>query len=131
MSWLKESFGCLSTNYSDRQRRSIDTLKLYDPSKANWECKCMRCIIVDALAENKLDVSHVEGLIPKQYGLDAVEVPGARNLLASLEGVGAPWAIVTSGTRPLVTGVRPFLSHTLLFNLDMKRETFSKAVYSP
>jgi phosphoglycolate phosphatase-like HAD superfamily hydrolase len=91
----------------------------------------MRCIIVDALAENKLDVSHVEGLIPKQYGLDAVEVPGARNLLASLEGVGAPWAIVTSGTRPLVTGVRPFLSHTLLFNLDMKRETFSKAVYSP
>ncbi|KAL9116927.1 MAG: hypothetical protein Q9187_006544 [Circinaria calcarea] len=68
-------------------RRSIDTLRLYDPSKANWEY-----------------VSHVEGLIPKEFGADAVEVPGARALLASLEEANVPWAIVTSGTRPLMTG---------------------------
>ena len=24
---------------SSRGRRSIDTIKLYDPSKANWECE--------------------------------------------------------------------------------------------
>lgn len=51
-----------------------------------------------------LDVSHVEGLIPKEFGQDAVEVPGSRVLLESLEAEGAPWMIVTSGTRPLVTG---------------------------
>lgn len=68
-------------------RRSIDVLKLYDPSLANWEYVC-----------------HVEGLIPKQFGQDAVEIPGARAFLDRLEEVGARWAIVTSGTRPLVTG---------------------------
>ena len=46
----------------------------------------------------------MEGLIPRQYGTDAVEIPGARRLLASLEGACVPWAIVTSGTRSLVTG---------------------------
>lgn len=40
-----------------------------------------------------LDVSHVEGLIPKQFGSDAVEVPGARDLLASMEKAEAPWAM--------------------------------------
>lgn len=50
------------------------------------------------------DVCHVEGLIPKQFGQDAVEIPGARAFLDRLEEVGARWAIVTSGTRPLVTG---------------------------
>ncbi|KAL8968508.1 MAG: hypothetical protein Q9183_002431 [Haloplaca sp. 2 TL-2023] len=68
-------------------KRSIETLALYDPSKANWDY-----------------VSHIEGLIPIEYGADADEVPGARSLLASLERVSAPWAIVTSGTRALVTG---------------------------
>lgn len=34
----------------------------------------------------------------------AIEIPGSRKLLEKLEGAGAPWAIVTSGTRPLVTG---------------------------
>ncbi|KAL8771181.1 MAG: hypothetical protein Q9209_003352 [Squamulea sp. 1 TL-2023] len=68
-------------------RRSIETLAFYDPSKANWDY-----------------VSHIEGLIPKEYGADAVEIPGARSLLASLEHIDAPWAIVTSGTRSLVTG---------------------------
>lgn len=50
------------------------------------------------------DVSYVEGLIPKEYGQDAVEVPGARRLLSSLDGCEAPWAIVTSGTRALADG---------------------------
>lgn len=45
-----------------------------------------------------------EGQIPIKHSTDATEVPGARSLLASLESVSAPWAIVTSGTRPLVTG---------------------------
>ncbi|MCJ1401127.1 hypothetical protein MMC11_004339 [Xylographa trunciseda] len=68
-------------------RRSIDTLKVYDPAKANWEY-----------------VNYVEGLIPKEYGADAVEIPGARSLLAALDAAEAPWAIVTSGTRPLMDG---------------------------
>jgi len=68
-------------------RRSIDVFKIYDPSKANWEYIC-----------------HEESLIPKEFGHDAVEIPGARKLLASLEDVGAPWAVVTSGTRGLVNG---------------------------
>ncbi|KAL1973624.1 hypothetical protein VTN31DRAFT_6259 [Thermomyces dupontii] len=68
-------------------RRSIDTLALYDKSKANWDY-----------------VRHVEGLIPREFGSDATEIPGARNLLESLEKAGAPWAVVTSGTRPLVEG---------------------------
>ena len=42
--------------------------------------------------------------MPKDFGSDAVEVPGSRKLLEQLEGAGAKWAIVTSGTRPLVTG---------------------------
>ena len=50
------------------------------------------------------DVNHVEGLIPKQYGADAVEVPGARALLASLEEAKVPWAVVTSGTQSLMNG---------------------------
>ncbi|KAF2460924.1 HAD-like domain-containing protein [Lineolata rhizophorae] len=68
-------------------RRSIDVLELYDPKLANTEY-----------------VSYMEGLIPKQFGADAVEIPGSRALLHQLETVGAPWAIVTSGTRPLVMG---------------------------
>ncbi|EXJ92635.1 glycerol 3-phosphatase 1 [Capronia epimyces CBS 606.96] len=68
-------------------RRSIDTFKIYDPSKANWEY-----------------ISHHEGLIPKEFGENAVEISGARQLLASLEAVNAPWAVVTSATRALLTG---------------------------
>lgn len=33
-----------------------------------------------------------------------MEVPGSRALLDALEAAHAPWTIVTSGTRPLVTG---------------------------
>lgn len=54
--------------------------------------------------ENLTDISYVEGLIPKEYGQDAVEVAGARELLSSLDRVKAPWAIVTSGTKALADG---------------------------
>ncbi|KAI4127799.1 MAG: hypothetical protein LQ338_003028 [Usnochroma carphineum] len=73
--------------HTSHGRRSIDILALYDKDKANWDY-----------------VSYVEGLIPREYGADAVEIPGARSLLASLDHVNASWAIVTSGTRPLVEG---------------------------
>jgi glycerol 3-phosphatase-1 len=50
------------------------------------------------------DINHIEGLIPKEFGQDAVEIPGSRATLETLEEQGVPWCIVTSGTRPLVTG---------------------------
>lgn len=50
------------------------------------------------------DVCAAEGQVPIKHRDDATEVPGSRALLATLESAGAPWAIVTSGTRPLVTG---------------------------
>ncbi|EMR72932.1 putative glycerol-3-phosphate phosphatase protein [Eutypa lata UCREL1] len=68
-------------------RRSIDMLKLICPEKANWEY-----------------VRRMEGLLPKLHGDDAIEIPGARALLDALIAAAAPWAIVTSGTVPLVTG---------------------------
>lgn len=43
-------------------------------------------------------------MLPKKFGSDAVEIPGARQLLDSLEEAKAPWAIVTSGTPALVEG---------------------------
>ncbi|KAI1499299.1 haloacid dehalogenase-like hydrolase [Biscogniauxia marginata] len=68
-------------------RRSIDMLKVLCPEKANWEY-----------------VRHMEALLPKLHGHDAVEIPGARALLDELIAAKAPWAIVTSGTAPLVMG---------------------------
>jgi glycerol 3-phosphatase-1 len=50
------------------------------------------------------DISHLEGLIPAEFGADAVEIPGSRALLEQLEEQSVPWCIVTSGTMPLVTG---------------------------
>jgi hypothetical protein len=50
------------------------------------------------------DIKHMEGLLPKNYGADAVEIPGARDLLHSITKDNIPWAIVTSGTTPLVLG---------------------------
>jgi glycerol 3-phosphatase-1 len=50
------------------------------------------------------DINQQEALIPREFGKDAVEVPGARSLLASLEAVNAPWAVVTSATRGLLDG---------------------------
>ncbi|KAI0599433.1 haloacid dehalogenase-like hydrolase [Biscogniauxia sp. FL1348] len=74
-------------------RRSIDMLKVLCPEKANWEY-----------------VRHMEGLLPKLHGRDAVEIPGARALLDELIAAKAPWAIVTSGTEPLVMGWLDVLS---------------------
>jgi glycerol 3-phosphatase-1 len=51
-----------------------------------------------------LDVRRAEGNVPKVYGSDGKEIPGAKHLLGCLVAGGAPWGIVTSGTRPLVTG---------------------------
>lgn len=73
--------------HSSHGRRSVDTLALYDPSKANWEY-----------------VKQIEGAIPREYGSDAVEIPGARVLLDRLKELRAPWAIVTSGTEALMSG---------------------------
>ena len=53
---------------------------------------------------NITDVCEMEGRLPKLYGDDAVEIPGARSLLDKLRTEHAPWAIVTSGTKPLVNG---------------------------
>jgi glycerol 3-phosphatase-1 len=46
----------------------------------------------------------MEGLLPLHYGADAVEILGVRDLLNSVIKEDVPWAIVTSGTTPLVTG---------------------------
>jgi glycerol 3-phosphatase-1 len=54
--------------------------------------------------DRHIDISHVEGLVPTEFGQDAVEIPGSRALLEKLEEQMVPWCIVTSGTRPLVTG---------------------------
>ena len=43
-------------------------------------------------------------MIPRRYGQNAKEIPGSRRILSALKETGAPWAIVTSGTRPLVNG---------------------------
>ena len=50
------------------------------------------------------DVQKMEAAIPKKYGADAVEIPGSRAVLDDLEKGGAKWAIVTSGTRGLISG---------------------------
>ncbi|KAJ5301871.1 hypothetical protein PENANT_c002G02505 [Penicillium antarcticum] len=68
-------------------RRSIDTMALYDQTKANWDY-----------------VNYIEGQIPKKYGSDAVEIPGGRDLLTALEDNKARWGVVTSGTRALIDG---------------------------
>ncbi|OTA04348.1 hypothetical protein A9Z42_0049320 [Trichoderma parareesei] len=46
----------------------------------------------------------MEAELPKRYADDVVEIPGARSLLSSIISVSFPWAIVTSGTQPLVRG---------------------------
>ncbi|SPN96912.1 probable glycerol-3-phosphate phosphatase (glycerol-1-phosphatase) [Cephalotrichum gorgonifer] len=74
-------------------RRSIDILKIICPERANWEY-----------------VREMEGQLPKLYGDDALEIPGARALIDSLISSRAPWAIVTSGSSPLVGGWLSVLS---------------------
>jgi glycerol 3-phosphatase-1 len=47
----------------------------------------------------------MESLLPLHHGHEASEILGARSLLSSLVSASFPsWAIVTSGTIPLVTG---------------------------
>lgn len=58
----------------------------------------------EAADNTSLDICQMEAQLPKLYGQDAVEVPGARALLDDLNSVNAPWAIVTSGTRLMVGG---------------------------
>lgn len=43
-------------------------------------------------------------MIPLRYGQGVKEISGSRRILLALEEAQAPWAIVTSGTRPLVNG---------------------------
>lgn len=46
----------------------------------------------------------MEAEVPILFGNDAEEIPGARQLLSTLELLDLKWAIITSGTRPLVEG---------------------------
>lgn len=68
-------------------RRSIDVLALLCPERANWTYVCT-----------------AEGQIPKLWGQSASEIPGSRALLEQVESHSVAWAIVTSGTKPLVMG---------------------------
>jgi glycerol 3-phosphatase-1 len=79
-------------------------LQIYEPKLANWKCTSpSKSAYVRSLTLFP-DISHLEGLIPKEFGADAVEIPGSRALLDQLEENSVPWCIVTSGTMPLVTG---------------------------
>jgi glycerol-1-phosphatase len=46
----------------------------------------------------------MESQIPLKYGADATPIPGSHALLAHVSNLNIPWGIVTSGTRPLVSG---------------------------
>lgn len=56
------------------------------------------------LTVQTIDVNFIEGRIPKEYGSDAKEIPGGRDMLAALQSSGAKWGVVTSGTRALIDG---------------------------
>lgn len=62
-------------------------LAVLAPEKANWAY-----------------VRDMEGRIPRDHGASASEIPGARSLLVAVTEAEVPWAIVTSGTVPLVSG---------------------------
>ncbi|KAF5266846.1 hypothetical protein FOXYS1_2291 [Fusarium oxysporum] len=91
-------------------RRSIDILKILAPEKANWDYAKPQLRIYPgghlgrATADHFPDVRDMEGRLPKYHGHEAVEIPGARSMLEALIARSSPWAIVTSGTVPLVTG---------------------------
>ncbi|KAJ4301846.1 DL-glycerol-3-phosphatase [Kalmusia sp. IMI 367209] len=55
-------------------------------------------------ADQAIDIGEMEGAVPREFGADAIEIPGSRAFLEELENKSIPWCIVTSGTRPLVTG---------------------------
>ena len=92
-------------------RRSIDMFKEIDPANANWERKLFQNAYAKfwssqilVIADLYVDVQNLEGQIPLLFGSSATEVPGARSFLSQVRAFQVPWAIVTSGTRPLVTG---------------------------
>jgi glycerol 3-phosphatase-1 len=59
-------------------------------------------LILTFSSYENIDVRKIEGLIPQRFGSEAVEIPGSRTVLSQLGPT--PWAIVTSGTQPLVSG---------------------------
>lgn len=50
------------------------------------------------------DVKEKEGQLPIDFGHLAKPIPGALELLKTINDSGVPWAIVTSGTEPLLQG---------------------------
>jgi glycerol 3-phosphatase-1 len=61
-------------------------------------------VLYSANAHYVADIKYMEGLLPQKYGADAAEIPGARKMLERIVEENVPWAIVTSGTTPLVNG---------------------------
>ncbi|KAM6509454.1 DL-glycerol-3-phosphatase [Fusarium falciforme] len=72
---------------SSHGRRTMDVFEEIAPDKADWE-----------------HIKSIEGRLPRLFSHEVVEIQGARSVLSSLVENGASWAIVTSGTVPLVTG---------------------------
>lgn len=62
------------------------------------------CFLKRKACSHLTDISQMEGRLPVEFGDDATEIPGARNLLAKMEQNNVPFAVVTSGTRALVEG---------------------------
>ncbi len=91
-----DGIGCL--------RLVFRILQLYLPICVVFRGNCISAMNLAANGIIGADVKHMEGLLPKNYGPDVVEIPGARDLLDSVVRADVPWAIVTSGTTPLVTG---------------------------
>ncbi|KAJ3545902.1 hypothetical protein NM208_g2272 [Fusarium decemcellulare] len=68
-------------------RRSMDVFKDLAPEKANWEY-----------------ITSIEERLPRLFSKEVTEILGARDLLLSVVRNKIPWAIVTSGSAPLVLG---------------------------
>lgn len=84
-------------------------LTCFKPTNRNWPTGSVSHSSPTLAVQSSIDIcnsdiSRIEGLIPKEFGADAVEIPGSRALLDRLDQSAVPWCIVTSGTRPLVTG---------------------------
>ncbi|KAI5465973.1 HAD-like domain-containing protein [Mariannaea sp. PMI_226] len=89
-------------------RRSIDVLRILAPEKATWECKFeipgTSRVGRETLLTQLSVTQQMEAVLPKNYGHMSVVIPGARAMLDAIIAASGPWAIVTSGTVPLVTG---------------------------
>jgi glycerol 3-phosphatase-1 len=92
---------------SSQRLTDADRLTFYGSTSQSWRIGNVCVISFTSRPEvliEAADIGEAEGRIPKEYGADAVELPGSRKLLDQLEQNAIPWCIVTSGTRPLVTG---------------------------